>query len=132
MELKILTPSERFTETSAEEITAHGPKGEFGILPGYTHFITPLGMGPLRYTKDGKEHSLFVEGGFMEIFEETVVVAADHVELSRHLQPEQKVIETRLQELETQLGSETLSPDDFRRLSLQRDREQARLAALGH
>jgi ATP synthase F1 epsilon subunit len=132
MELKILTPSEKFTETTAEDIIAYGPKGEFGVLPGYTHFITPLGVGPLRYRQKGQEHSLFVEGGYMEVFEETVVVAADQVELSKHIQPEQKIIESRLQELETQLGNETLTPEEFEHLTGERDREQARLRAIPH
>lgn len=132
MELKILTPSEKFTETTAEEIIAFGPKGEFGVLPGYTHFITPLGIGSLRYRQGGQEHSLFVEGGYMEVFEETVVVAADHVELPKRIQPEQKIIETRLKELETQLGNETLTPEEFVHLSGERDREQARLGVLSH
>ncbi len=128
MKLKILTPAQQITATEAEEIVAYGPKGEFGILPGHAHFVTPLAVGRLVFTQAGARHAYLVAGGYMEVLDDEVVVAADQVETAKQIATEPT--RTRLGELEKKLGGDTLTPEEFATLTTERDLQQARLSVV--
>ncbi|HCU25955.1 MAG TPA: ATP synthase F1 subunit epsilon [Deltaproteobacteria bacterium] len=80
MKIEIVTPYQHIVSDEAEEVLAVGPKGEMGILPGHAHYVTPLAIGRMVYRQGAKRHAFVVEGGYMEVFEEKVLVLADHVE----------------------------------------------------
>lgn len=129
MELQIFTPEQSILQTQVEEVYATGPKGLFGVLPGHAHYVTPLALGPLYYESKGKTQSLLVEGGYMEVFGEKVVVAADHVEKASSIDKE--ACRKRLAELDQKLGNATLTPEEFQTLLRERQVVQARLEVVG-
>lgn len=131
MELQIFTPEKTIiAQAQTEELYATGPKGEFGVLPGYAHYVTPLSLGPLRFEANGKKHAYLVEGGYMEVFEEKIFVAADHVESAASIDVEAN--RAKLSELDKKLSQETLSPEEFTTLITERNRTQTRLDVAGH
>ena len=126
MKIQIVTPYQNIVSDEAEEIYAVGPKGEFGVLPGHAHYVTPLAIGRLYYKKGGKRHAYVVEGGFLEVFEETAIVMADHVERAEDLDAAKSKQE--LDKIEKQL-SQTLEPEQYDELQKHRLKEQVRLQA---
>ena len=75
--LEVLTPERRvFSAQVAELQFPTADKGYYGILPGHTPLVTPLGAGLLTYTQDGQKHWLTVFGGFAEVGPEHVTVLA--------------------------------------------------------
>ena len=128
MEIQIVTPSENIVTDEADEVYAYGPKGEFGVLSGYAHYVTPLSIGRLYYTQGDQRKTYVVEGGYMEVYREKIYVAADRVEEASTL--DRAASEVRLAELEKQLGTETIEPQEFQSLIKERDREAARIQAL--
>src|SRR5262245_27420440 len=80
MMIEIVTPYQHIVSDDAEEVLAVGPKGELGILPGHAHYVSPLEIGRLTYRKAGKRYTFVVEGGFLEVIDEKVLIFADHAE----------------------------------------------------
>jgi len=128
MKIEIVTPYQNIASDEADEVYAVGPKGEFGILPGHAHYITPLATGRLYYRKGGKRFAFVVEGGFLEVHEEKVIVMADHVERAEDLDLTKSKQE--LEKLEKQLSQGTLEPEQYEQLQRQRLKEQARVQTL--
>ena len=127
MKIEIVTPYKHIVSDEAEEVYAVGPKGEFGILPGHAHYVTPLETGRLFYRKGGKRHAFAVEGGLLETFEEKVLVMADHVEKAEEIDLPQAKQE--LEKLEKELGQGNVEPESHEKLQRRRVKEQARIQA---
>src|SRR5918999_4418392 len=69
-----------FTEDDVDMVIAPGIDGTLGILPRHAPLITVLASGELRIKKGGREESIVVFGGFMEVTPEKVIVLADTAE----------------------------------------------------
>jgi len=75
--LEIITPLRVVVSAQVEEMTAPGVRGEFGVLPGHTFFITLLSRGELSYHINGEKHFLMVGGGFAEVTHDRATVVVD-------------------------------------------------------
>jgi F-type H+-transporting ATPase subunit epsilon len=74
-----------FTEDEVDMVIAPGSDGVLGILPRHAPLITTLAAGELRVKKGGREQSLVVFGGFMEVTPEKVIVLADSAERAEEI-----------------------------------------------
>ena len=74
-----------YTETDADMVIAPGVDGTLGILPRHAPLITLLAAGELRVKKGGREESLVVFGGFMEVTPERVIILADTAERAEEI-----------------------------------------------
>lgn len=81
MKLKIVTPNELFFEGEVEHVMAPGYKGYLGILANHAPFVTPITKGDLSYRDGaGKTTTVRVEGGFLEVLKNRVLVLTDKVQ----------------------------------------------------
>jgi F-type H+-transporting ATPase subunit epsilon len=79
--LKIVTPDQLYFEGPVEHVMASGYKGYLGILKNHAPLVTPLTPGRLTYRQtDGKTSTVQVEGGFLEILKNRVLVLTDRVQ----------------------------------------------------
>ena len=79
--LEVVTPEKVVVSEEAQIVAAPGVLGEFGVLSGHTPFLTALKTGIIRYTDaNGKEHYVFVSGGFAEALPNKVTVLAESAE----------------------------------------------------
>jgi F-type H+-transporting ATPase subunit epsilon len=67
MQLEVVTPSGVAAAAEADEITAPGVRGEFGVLPGHTAFLSALKPGVLSWKSKGKKGTLAVGPGYAEV-----------------------------------------------------------------
>jgi F-type H+-transporting ATPase subunit epsilon len=75
--LEVLTPERRvFSAEVAELQFPTAERGYYGILPGHTPLITPLGDGLITFTMDAQKHLLTVFGGFAEVGPDHVTILA--------------------------------------------------------
>lgn len=75
--LQIITPQKPVLDKEVDFVVLPASKGELGILPGHTEYITTLKYGVLRY-KIGEETETFaVLGGIAEIANNNVSVFAE-------------------------------------------------------
>ena len=67
MMVEVVTPTGVAVESDADEVTVPGARGEFGVLPGHTPFVSALKPGVLSYRVKTKRSVLAVGPGFAEV-----------------------------------------------------------------
>ena len=78
---RLITPTGVVFEGEAEEVSAIGPLGEFGVLPDHINFITSLVPGVLeaRLPNEPAKHWV-VSGGLAEVKDGVMTVLASSAE----------------------------------------------------
>jgi len=75
--LEVLTPERRVFSAQVSDLQFPTARlGYYGILPGHTPLVTPLGDGLVYYTQNDQKHWLTVFGGFAEVGPEHVTILA--------------------------------------------------------
>ena len=75
--LEVLTPERRILSAQVTELQfPTADRGYYGILPGHTPLMTPLGDGLLLFTQEDGQHWLTVFGGFAEVGSDHVTILA--------------------------------------------------------
>ena len=77
LELEIVTPEGLLLREQVQEIIAPGETGYFGVRPGHTPLMASLGVGELKYRKQGAWHRLTCFSGWCEVMPDRVGVLAD-------------------------------------------------------
>jgi len=87
--LNLVTPEKQLlANEEVDFVVLPALLGEMGILPGHINILVQLGMGSLRYKKDGKESEFAVLGGFTEVVDNTVNVFAEGAGLAGEIDEE--------------------------------------------
>ncbi|WNR44646.1 F0F1 ATP synthase subunit epsilon [Paenibacillus roseipurpureus] len=80
--LEIVTPERTVYAEQVNMVSVKGVQGELGILPNHIPLVTPLKIAPITVKKQGsKDEVLAVNGGFMEVRKDKVVILAESAEL---------------------------------------------------
>lgn len=87
--LNLITPEKQLiTDLQVDMVILPALLGEMGILPGHVKTIVQLGMGSLRYKKDGQEEAFAALGGFVEVLNDVVNVFAESASLADEIDEE--------------------------------------------
>ena len=116
LEVEIVT-GERvvLSESDVDMVVAPGADGTLGILPKHAPLISTLAHGELRVKKGGREQSIIVFGGFIEVTPAKVTILADtaerieEIDLSRAEESRRRAEEAIRQRGETIEMNEALS-----------------------
>ena len=73
----IITPEAKLFEGEANELTAPGLNGKFGILANHAPMVAGLGEGNVSLKTDSGDKAFNVEGGFLEVTNNVVSIMAD-------------------------------------------------------
>ena len=77
LKLEVVTPERQVLSDRVSEVQfPTADRGYYGILPGHTPVMTPLGNGLVYYTQEGERHWLTVFGGFAEVGPDHVTILA--------------------------------------------------------
>ena len=75
--LEVVTPERKVFSAQVSELQfPTATRGYYGILPGHTPLVTPVGNGLLYFVQNGEKHWLTVFGGFAEVGPDAVTVLA--------------------------------------------------------
>ena len=77
LKLEIVTPDALAYSEDVEMVTIPGVEGEMGIYPQHVPVVTQIVPGELIVRKDGRDQSLAIGEGFVEITAERVAIMAD-------------------------------------------------------
>ena len=77
LKLEIVTPESKIYSEDVDMVTLPGSEGEFGVYPRHVPLLTTLVPGELRVLKNGRETSMAVGEGFVEITADAVSVLTD-------------------------------------------------------
>lgn len=80
MHVEVVTAERELYSGEADLVSAPGSEGRLGILPRHAALLALLAPGELRIKLGAEEEPLFVSGGFIEVFENSVTVLADTAE----------------------------------------------------
>lgn len=114
LQLEIITPKKKVASEEVDDVVAPGVKGVFGVLPGHLPFVTLISPGVLKYTADGKETSILVWRGVVDVRDDIVKVMTDNVENIEEIDKEEAKIE--LEALNEEIKSFDGSPKELREL----------------
>ncbi|MFE5324158.1 F0F1 ATP synthase subunit epsilon [Paenibacillus sp. NPDC056579] len=83
--LEIVTPERKVFAQEVNMIIVKGVEGELGILPNHIPLVTPLKIAPVTVKQNGKQEHIAVNGGFMEVRKDKVVILAESAELPEQI-----------------------------------------------
>jgi F-type H+-transporting ATPase subunit epsilon len=82
LQLEIVTPERQVYSDTVDSVQVPGSEGELGVLPHHAPLVSTLGVGELRFRKDGIEESFAIVGGFLQVRPDRVVVLAETADLA--------------------------------------------------
>jgi F-type H+-transporting ATPase subunit epsilon len=77
LKLEIVTPEEKIYSEDVDMVTLPGSEGELGVYPKHVPLLTTLKPGELKILRNGRETSMAVGEGFVEIRGDAVSVLTD-------------------------------------------------------
>ncbi len=100
---EIITPEKIVFQDEVAEVIVPTVSGEISILPNHATLLSQITHGELTIKKDGKEYSLAVTGGFLDVNNNKVSILADYAVRSEDIeiakaQEAQKRAEKAMQE----------------------------------
>ena len=81
----VVTPEQTALEQKADFVALPLYDGEIGIAPGRSPLIGRLGYGEMRIKSGGTTTSYYVDGGFVQVADNTVSVLTNRAVPSRNL-----------------------------------------------
>ncbi|WP_322906479.1 F0F1 ATP synthase subunit epsilon [Paenibacillus campi] len=130
--LEIVTPERLVFSEQVERLVATGIDGDMGVLAGHIPTVTPLKVAPLVFQAGGKRTTFAIQGGFLEVRPDKVVVLAESAEKSSNIDVERAraAKERAERRLHNRLDQDHI---DFRRaeLALQRAMNRIKVSSSG-
>ena len=76
--LRVLAPTGDLFCGEVAKVSLPGTKAPFVVLPGHAPIISSLEEGKIGYvTADGQSGAIEIEGGFVEVRDNTIVVCTE-------------------------------------------------------
>ena len=77
LHVSVISPEAVLYEGSTDSVVAPAFDGEVGILTGHAPMMTLLGKGVLRLGGEGSATRFNIEGGFLQVVDNTVRVVTE-------------------------------------------------------
>lgn len=78
LNVSVISPEKILYKGEVDSLVVPGSEGFFGILPNHAPLVATLGIGVLEIRKGEKLKNISVEGGFIEVKDNTVSILTDH------------------------------------------------------
>ncbi len=79
MKLEIISPEKRLFTGEVDSVNLPGAAGSFTVLPHHAALISSLKAGEITYEANGKETTLKIDSGFVEVKNNLVSVCIEKV-----------------------------------------------------
>jgi len=123
--VEIVTPERKVYGEQARMVVVSGVEGQLGIMPNHIPLVTPLKIAPVTIKRDGGSDVVAVNGGFIEVRKDKVVILAESAELAEDINVERA--EAAKQRAAQRLSLAKSDEIDFRRAELALQRAMNRL-----
>ncbi|MGL4555014.1 MAG: ATP synthase F1 subunit epsilon [Gemmataceae bacterium] len=84
----IVTPERALLDVAADFVSVPLYDGELGVLPGRAPLVGRLGFGELRIRKGATTQHLYVDGGFVQVRDNTVTVLTSRALREDEIKPD--------------------------------------------
>lgn len=85
IKLEVITAERVVFSDTVDSVTIPGVEGELGVLPQHTPLMTMLQVGELRARKGQDEIYMTIDGGFLEVLPDKVVLLTDTAERAEEI-----------------------------------------------
>ena len=86
-QLQLVTPEHVLIDEQVTTVEIPGKGGYFGVLAGHAPLLSALDPGILTFEGgNSNDREFFIDGGFVEVFDNHVRVLADHAERRQDVQ----------------------------------------------
>ena len=125
MQCIVVTPEQTLYDQPADFVALTLFDGEIGIAPGHTPMIGRLGAGELRIRRAAETDHYYVEGGFVEVFDDVVSVLTPRAVPAAEL--DEEVAQERLSAAQSHAAT-TPEAQEARQRTIAESRAQLRIA----
>lgn len=80
LSVELVTPEHRLLAVEADEAIVPGGRGLFGVRPGHTPFLSLMEAGVVTLREGTSTRHFFVDGGFVQVANDRVLILADDAE----------------------------------------------------
>lgn len=80
LQVELVAADRKVWAGEADMVSARSIDGDLGILPGHTPLLSVLVQGEVRIKSSGSTQTVTVDGGFLSVDEDRVVIVADRVD----------------------------------------------------
>jgi F-type H+-transporting ATPase subunit epsilon len=116
--LEVVTPEREVTVCDdATFVLAHGTEGDVGILPGIAPMLIALGVGPMKIEQGERESHILVDGGFLQVKDDRVIVLAEYAVLPEEVTAQN--VSDRIDELKRKILADAENEQAKRELARQ-------------
>ena len=130
IKFEIATPERVVFQKDIRQVTVPTTSGEITVLPDHIPLISVLKPGVLEIVSGEKDLEIIsVSGGFIEVLKDKIVILADTAERAAELD-EARIEEARLRAEERKKEVADLDEVQFAKISVQLEKEMARLKAV--
>ena len=77
LKLEIVTSEETVFNGNVDYVSAISTDGQIGILPNHISLISELDKGNLMLRDGNKENDVIIDGGFIEVIDNSVTILVD-------------------------------------------------------
>jgi F-type H+-transporting ATPase subunit epsilon len=89
LQVELVSPERILFTGDADMVIARTSDGDIAFMPGHTPFVGTLGIGAVKiHLTGGGEETAAVHGGFVEVYEDHVIVLSDVAELASQIDEE--------------------------------------------
>ncbi len=127
--LEIVTPERKVYAQDVDMVSVKGIEGEFGILPNHIPFVTHCKLRLWSSKKDRQEEYIAVNGGFVEVRKDKVVILAESAERQNDIDLDRAMAAKNRAEQRLKAKQDEF---DFRRSELSMQRAMNRINVKKH
>ncbi len=121
IDVVVITPERQVLEQQADAVVLPAHDGELGVMRDRAALMCELGVGQLRYTRDGETRRLFIDGGFAQVYDNHVTLLTARALLADEITAE--VLDEAREAVDAQQGYDDAA-------CVARERAQRRLSVL--
>lgn len=110
LHLKIVTPEKLLIDEEVSQVNVSTEQGEIGILPHHANLMAKLEPGELVIKKNGKEESMVIGDGFLQVSDNVLTVMTDLATYATDI--DERVVEDAKKRAEQALA-QTLSDEEY-------------------
>ena len=77
LEVQVVSPEEELFSGEADFVSTQTVEGSIGILPGHIPILAQLPPGEVKVVSGGTDRKFRIEGGFMTVKQDKVIILAE-------------------------------------------------------
>ncbi len=115
--LKVIAPDRILVDSMVDSVYLPGTEGEMGIMPEHMNLLTAMNMGEVLYAIDGEDTYIVIDGGFVQVKNNEVILLVENASFDREIDLEEA--SRRRKDVEANLKDAKTGSQEFMAMEMQ-------------